>query len=480
MAHELDTMFYPESVALVGASPRPGAWGAASFLGRLQKLQFAGPLYPVNTRAEEVHGLKAYRDVRSIPEPPGLVIVAVPAEAVPQVLEDCIAAGVKNVHIFTSGFAETGLEEGRRLDRQISEIIRRGGLRVIGPNCMGLYVPASRLAYWGAEPEDSGPVAFVSQSGGHAEMLSEYAQKLGVYFSKMISFGNACGLQAIDLLEYLEQDPETSIITMYLEGIKDGGRFTQVVKRINRTKPVIVWKGGLTEGGSRAVSSHTGSLAGERKVWDAFFAQTGAVRAGSLEEIIDLVLVFMYLRRPRGRRVLLIGGGGGNSVAMADICSREGLEVPRLTEETRKELNTFIRIAGNSARNPVDAWMLQENVELFRQALDLALGDPMVDMAILDRYVWDEETRDPERLQAAEKVSDLILAFARENRYDKPVVMSLNGHPNDARSAAAVAGLWSKCAKAGLPTYESQLSASRALSRFVGYHEFLARSGEGG
>jgi acetyltransferase len=227
------------------------------------------------------------------------------------------------------------------------------------------------------------------------------------------------------------------------------------------------------------VASHTGSLAGEEKVWDAFFAQTGAVRVNSLEEIVDVTLAFMHLKPPRGRRVLLIGGGGGNSVAMADICSREGLEVPRLTEETREELNTFIRLAGNSARNPVDAWMLQENADLFRRALETAVADPMIDTVILDRYVWGEDSRDPERLRQMDTVGDFIIEFARGNRYGKPVVMALNASANDPDSAATAARLWTKSARAGLPTYISQLSASRALSRFVGYHEFLAKSGDG-
>ena len=192
-AHELDTMFHPKSVAIVGASSNPLAWGGTSFLKRLQKLGFDGKLYPVNPKDTEIRGLKAYPDVRSLPETPDLVIIAIPASAVPQVLEDCIASGVKNVHIFTSGFAETGLEEGRILDAEITEIIQRGSLRVVGPNCMGLYVPGSKLVYFGAEPVGSGPVALLSQSGGHAEMLTEYAQDLGVLFSKVLSFGKEIG-----------------------------------------------------------------------------------------------------------------------------------------------------------------------------------------------------------------------------------------------------------------------------------------------
>jgi acyl-CoA synthetase (NDP forming) len=481
-AHELDTMFYPKSVAIVGASSNPLAWGGTSFLRRLIKLGFDGSLYPVNPNDTEIQGLKTYPDISSLPETPDFVIIAIPAAAVPQVLEDCITIGVKNVHIFTSGFAETGLEEGRVLDAEITEIIRRGGLRVVGPNCMGLWVPGSKLAYFGAEPIASGPVAFISQSGGHAEMLTDYAQDLGVYFSKVISFGNARGLKAIDFLEYLAQDPETSIITMYLEGIRDGNHFTQLVRSINRTKPVIIWKGGLTESGSRAVASHTGSLAGEERVWDAFFAQTGAVRANSREEIIDVVMAFLHLKPSRGKRTLLIGGGGGNSVAMADITSREGLEVPRLAEETRKELNTFIRLAGSSARNPVDAWMLQENIDLFNRALELAVADPVIDLVILDKYVWNDEDDDipPEMSQNAEKMTEFLIDFTRNNRFSKPVVLSLNGRANAPQSATSVARLWRQFTRAGVPAYISQQSASRALSRFVEYHQYQQRHAEVG
>jgi acyl-CoA synthetase (NDP forming) len=306
---------------------------------------------------------------------------------VPEVLEDCIAAGVKNVHIFSSGFSETGEEEGRQLETRITEIIRRGGLRVVGPNCMGIYVPASKLTAFGADPAGSGPVAFISQSGGHANFLTRYAQGLGIRFSKVISFGNACGLQALDFLEYLAEDTETKIITMYLEGIKNGNEFTRLVRAINRTKPVIVWKGGLTESGSRAVASHTGSLAGEGRVWDAFYAQTGAVRVNSLEEIADAVLAFQHLPPPRGRRALLLGGGGGNSVALADVCGREGLTVPPLADETRRKLAGFFPLAGNSIRNPLDVWAVQENVDLLRRAVELAVADPAIDLVIMERHV---------------------------------------------------------------------------------------------
>ena len=477
--HELDSMFYPKSVAVVGASSNPTGWGGTSFLTGLHNVGFPGNLYPVNPKATEIQGLKAYPDVKSIPEVVDFVIVGVPAPRVPGVLEDCIAAGVKNVHIFSSGFSETGEEDGRQLEAKITEIIRRGGLRVVGPNCMGIYVPASKLAGWGAKPVGTGSMAFVSQSGGHAEMLSRYAQGLGVYFSKVISFGNAAGLQAYDFLEYLADDAETRVITMYLEGIKEGNRVARLIKTINRKKPVIIWKGGLTASGSRAVASHTGSLAGQESVWNAFYAQTGAVRAYSLEEIVDVAMAFLHLTAPRGRRVLLLGGGGGNSVALADICGREGLEVPQLSPENRKKLAGFIPLAGNSVRNPLDVWLVQENAELFRQCVDIAVADPAIDLVIIDRHAGGGDSDDfPNREELQRAVDNVILDFARKNAHNKPLVMATNVLNPSPDSIAAAARLRNEFAMAGVPAYASQLNAARALARFVKYHEFQAASRE--
>ena len=475
--HELDTMFYPKSVAVVGVSVNPSRFGGAGFVSRLRKVGFPGGIYPVNPNVTEAQGLKTYPDVKSIPETVDLVIVAVPAPRVPEVLEDCIAAGVKNVHIFSSGFSETGEEEGRQLERRITEVIQRGGLQVIGPNCMGIYVPASKLAGWGAKPAGSGSVAFISQSGGHAEMLTQYAQGLGVYFSKVISFGNACGLQVLDLLEYLAEDPETKIITMYLEGIRDGNRVTQLIRTINRTKPVIIWKGGLTDTGSRAVASHTGSLAGSELIWDAFFKQTGAVRANSLEEIVGVVMAFLYLTPPRGRRTLLLGGGGGNAVAMADICSREGLEAPPLSPETRRELANFIPLAGHSIRNPLDVWPAQENIDLFRRCIELAVADPVIDLVIVDRYSDDDDDDEhPDREQQRREVNNFIIDFAKKNTYNKPLVVAMNVLDEAPDRVVLGARMRRDFALAGVPAYSSQASASRALARFIQYHEFQAAS----
>jgi acyl-CoA synthetase (NDP forming) len=471
----LDSLFFPKSVAVVGASPNAAGWGGTSFLLNLQKRGYAGRLYPVNPKATEVAGLKCYPDVKSIPEPPDHVIIGIPAPAVPQVLRDCVVRGVKNVHIFSSGFAETGEIEGNKLDEEITAIIHDGDLRVVGPNCMGIWVPKSKLCAWGAEPKGEGSLAFLSQSGGHGEYVSEYGQSLGVYFSKIISFGNAKGLQAVDFLEYLETDPDTKMIACYFEGMKDGNRVTQVIRRINRTKPVFVWKGGLTASGARAVSSHTGSLAGEERMWEAFYAQTGAVPVNSLEEIVDTAMAFQHLKPAAGRRTLIMGGGGGNSVALADVCSREGLEVPHITDQTRQELNKFIRLAGNSTRNPLDIWSVQEDVDAFKKAFDLALGDPNIDVAIVEKQLFGDDS-DPAHMERHRKADEFTIEYCRHNSSGKPIVIAVTAMANMESAASYRARLWSRFAHEGIPAYPSTVSAARVLSRFITYHENRAKA----
>jgi acyl-CoA synthetase (NDP forming) len=271
-------------------------------------------------------------------------------------------------------------------------------------------------------------------------------------------------------------DPDTDIITMYLEGVRDGNGFTGLIREINRTKPVIIWKGGLTESGSRAVASHTGSLAGESRIWDAFFAQTGAVRVNSLEEIIDVVLAFQHLRPPKGRRTLLLGGGGGNSVAFADICGRQGLQIPPLSENTRDELNTFIRLAGNSTRNPLDLWMVQWDARLFRRVIERSIADPVIDLAIVDRVVgdfdadfYDEQHRE-ERIKEYRDANEFLTGLARKNPHNKPLVITTNMYGNNLHYSGPAERLRREFISAGVPAYGSLESAARALDRFIAYH----------
>ena len=292
--HSLAAAFHPRAVAVVGASANPGDERAgASFVRSLQQAGFEGPIYPIHPKAPEVLGLTAYPSVSSLPQPPDLVVVSVPRREVAGVLEDCVRAGARNVTIYTSGFSETGEEEGRQEEQKMREIALRGHLNMLGPNCMGLYVPSARVSLWEGVSPQPGPVAFLAQSGGHCLQFSHYALGFGIRFSKVISFGNACLLGATDFLEYLKEDPDTKIVALYLEGMKDGPRLVRLVREMNPTKPVIIWKAGLTEAGARAAASHTGSLAGTRQIWDTFFRQTGAVPATGLDELADIIMTFL-------------------------------------------------------------------------------------------------------------------------------------------------------------------------------------------
>ncbi|MBM3131854.1 MAG: CoA-binding protein, partial [Chloroflexi bacterium] len=340
--------FPPKNIAIVGVSRKddlnfPGYTGI-KLLRILQEGRFPGHLYPVNPKAASIDGLKCYSTVSSIPERVDLVTVTVPAATVPQVLEDCAAAGVPNVQICTSGFGESGEEAGKLLDERVREVATRGNLRVIGPNCMGFHVPSARMQMFENVPLDAGPVAFLSQSGGHSRTFILCASHFGIGISKVISYGNALLLEAPDYLEYLADDPETKVICMYLEGVRDGHRFTELAKRVNPAKPIIIWKGGHTPSGARAASSHTASLAGNDRVWDAFFKQTGAIQVGSIEEMTEVAMALLRLGPVAGNRLALLGAGGGDSVAAGDIAAEEGLELPSPSPQTREKLLEFVAL----------------------------------------------------------------------------------------------------------------------------------------
>jgi len=320
MSHfeSLDLLFHPRSIALAGiTTANPEHWTRV-FLDALTEIGFERPIYLVNPKGGEIQGYKVYKNLRDIPGTVDYVISTVPAQASPGLVEECDTKGVRAIHFCTAGFSETGEEEGARLEAQLVETSRRKGIRIIGPNCMGIYCPQSRLSFGIGFPKESGHVAFVSQSGGNAGSLVRQAAWRGVRFSKGISYGNACDLNESDFLEYLADDPDTKIIGLYIEGVKDGARFHRALERAAKEKVVVLLKGGVTHGGTRAASGHTGSLAGAEVIWDALCRQFGIIRVYSLEEMADILQTLLFMPIPKGRNVALIGTGGGNSVLVAD------------------------------------------------------------------------------------------------------------------------------------------------------------------
>ena len=356
--HPLDFIFHPRTIVIAGASSRPGRGGG--FLSGMLKHEFHGRLLVVNPKATEIQGVPSYPRVTDIPGEVDYVISSVPAPVTPQLMEDCVVKGVKVVHFFTAGFSETGEPERAALEQEVVAIAKRGGIRLIGPNCMGVYCPESGITFSEAFPRESGPVGMISQSGTNASEFTNRGMLRGLRFSKVISFGNAADVNAAELFDYLAWDPKTELIAAYLEGLRDARPLFESLKKAAARKPVIILKGGRTEAGSRATASHTSSLAGSDVLWEALCRQVGAIRVNSVEEMVDLAVTFRFLKPPRGPRVALLAGGGGVSVLSTDEIAAADLQMPPLPAETREALREMVPLAGHSIRNPLDASPLLE------------------------------------------------------------------------------------------------------------------------
>ncbi len=468
---EFAPLFYPKTHAIIGASSDLSKYG-----GRVMKSLFSfgysGRVFPVNPRETEIMGLKTYPRVGDIPEPVDLATITVPAPDVPGIVEECLAKGVKGVQILTAGFREVG-EEGRRLEEQLTETAKKG-IRIIGPNCFGIYSPAGGLTTLPGDrfPKESGPVACISQSGGISARFPHTAKGWGIRFSKIISYGNACDVNECDLIEYLYQDPETKIIAGYIEGVKDGPRLFRLLKEVTKTKPVILWKGGLTQGGARAVHSHTGSLGGDEAVWNAIFRQSGAIRANSLQELVDTTLAFLYLPQHRGRKVCIVGGGGAIGVAAADAFERVGLSVPAFPAEVQKNLTSILRPVGSSSRNPVDIGSPISPPDLIRGVMEIVLNNGDVDIVIVEEFEPFMRLQIGGQLTNREETAQALVSTKK--KFSKPVVMVM---PIEAILADAVEliGDWHNDSdyylSEGIPVFQTLERAAKALANLADYYE---------
>jgi acyl-CoA synthetase (NDP forming) len=462
-----EKMFHPQSIAIVGISRTFTGLGGQFFLRNLQRAEFPGKIYLINPAAGEISGRKAYPSISALPEAVDLAIVCVPAQFVPPVLEECGRKGVRNIHILSSGFKELGTSEGIGLEEEIRRVAIRGGLKVIGPNCMGLYVPESRLMPWGQIPGTAGFMAFLSQSGTLTQRISELGHFTGMGISKAVSFGNAAVLDSPDYLEYLAEDEETKVIGLYLESVRDGRRFLEVARRVNQIKPLVLWKGGETSSGAGAVASHTGTMAGEDRVWENGLRQAGITRTRSLEEVVGTAMAFQYLPPPKGRRLFILGGGGGNSVYYADICMRAGLKVLPLTGDTRDKISAMVPSVGSFARNPVDAWRAFYDPDYLRQMLEVVFEDPDLDMIILDRLIPRMTYAIPE----GKDTSRMAIDYLQRNRHRKSLVAVVDGAGEDPGLAGEAAQMRQHYCRAGIPAYPSLPLAAQALARVAAYYE---------
>jgi acetate---CoA ligase (ADP-forming) len=462
----LEAVFRPRSIAVIGASRERGTIGAEIFHNLISH-GFSGPVYPVNAQSDVVQSVRAFRSIADVPPPVDLAVIVVPAAHVTSVLESCGRCGVRAAVVISAGFKESGAE-GVERERELLACARRYGMRLVGPNCLGILNTEAAIrmdATFAPTYPPAGNVAFSSQSGALGLAILEYAAQLGIGISHFISVGNKADVSGSDLLEFWEQDPGTGVILLYLESFGNPRRFSRIARRVGRRKPIVAVKSGRTAAGARAASSHTGSLAGTDTAVSALCTQSGLIRTDTIEELFDVAMLIANQPAPLGNRVGILTNAGGPAIMASDACESHGLVVAPLDPATVRELRTFLPPEASTG-NPVD--MIASALPVaFERAVELLSGDPNVD-SVLAIYVPPVVTRPLDIAQAIVRgATRAAHAAAAAGRPPKPVLscfMGSHGVPEGLRSLH----------EGHVPSYAFPESAAIALSRAVRYGQWLA------
>jgi acyl-CoA synthetase (NDP forming) len=464
----LDDVFSPRGVAVVGASPT-GRGFATGVLLSLKEASFPA-IYPINPKYDEVMGLPCYPSVSAVPGPVDHVVVSIPAESALALLDDCAAKGVRSVHFFTAGFSESGQADRTALEQEMLRKARSGGFRIIGPNCTGFFVPGTRLVNTSIGlPLDPGPVAFLSQSGGHASNVPIYGSPRGLRFSKVVSYGNGLDVDENELLEYLGTDPETGIITAYIEGVKDGRRFVDVLREASARKPVIIHKGGRTDAGLRAAKGHTASLTSSVAAFDALCRQMGVIQVDDIDELVDVAVALRFGQPlPEGPGVAVIGAGGGPTVQAGDEIERAGLELPLPSPETQEELRRFLPLAGSIFGNPLDTPNMA-TPEAITGAMRVMSAMPDVHMVLYHLGFHPIGSWGSGRFAAEQFLKPTIEAMQQvRETARKPVLLALRPG-NDLNQMKEFLAARDAFVAAGFPVFHSLRGVATAMSRVLAW-----------
>jgi acetyltransferase len=376
----LESFFNPKSVAIVGASGQKGKVGY-EILKNMIDAGYKGKIFPINPKSETIEGLHCYADLAAVGQTPDLVIIIVPAKIVPGIMQQCAQVGVKSVVIITAGFKEVG-KAGRELENQIVQIARQAGIRIIGPNCLGLIVPVNKLnASFGGNLPAAGAIGYLSQSGALLTAILDMANANDIGFSKLVSIGNKADVDELDVIEALACDEDTKVIAGYLESIANGNQFVREAEQISHDKPILLIKAGATEAGAKAASSHTGSLAGAEAAYESAFERAGIIRCSSIRQQFDYAQAFANQPLPAGPSVAVITNAGGPGIMAADAIEQQGLTFARLTNKTIERLSSGLPAAAN-LYNPVDV-LGDALADRYEFALDAVLDDPKVDTVLV-------------------------------------------------------------------------------------------------
>lgn len=468
--HVLDYAFYPRSVAVIGASDQSTSLGY-HFLHHLLDYGYNGVIYPVHPTKQNILNLKAYPNLGTVPGDVDLVICCVPTGKVLALLEECPAKHVKVMHLFTARLGETGRPDAAELERQIALRAKKLGITVIGPNCMGIYCPESGLAFGYGFPKEAGDIGVVFQSGGSASLLIQNGALQGLRFSKVVSYGNAMDIDESDLLDYLVLDSGSNVIAMYVEGVRDGRKFLNSLKRAAAQKPVIIIKGGKGKSGCRSVSSHTAAIAGSQNIWITAMRQSGAVEVSSLEEMIDLLVLFTRLPKITGSRICVLGGGGGKGIMAADLAEEAGLTLPALSPAFRNQLKYLVPDIWDWLGNPIDFSIWGDSAAKLGEIPGLFANSPDFDVLIIhcsdDNYTDDEWWTGIIKMEAENMIN--LSSGGR-----KPVIAVLSGGKPGWRNMENIR--WktlseqrARLVEAKVPIYDTVSDAVIALSKFIDY-----------
>ncbi|MHC1627754.1 MAG: acetate--CoA ligase family protein [Candidatus Nezhaarchaeales archaeon] len=412
-AGRLKPLFYPNTIAVIGASDNPAKLGYL-YIKNLVEGGYKGTIYPINPKlaGKEVLGFKSYASILDVPDEVDLALIAVSARLTLNVLKECSEKGVKAAIVFAAGFAESMGDEGKKMEAEMRRISEETGMVIVGPNCLGvvnLSIGLNTLVE-AVIPKEAGKIAFISHSGSLMESFLTTSSERGFYISKAISTGNEAATTLNDYLEYFIEDPETNVIAMYIEAVKDGRRFMELCR--STTKPLVALKAGRTEAGKTAAKSHTASLAGSIEVWNAVCKQVGIIQAKTFEELYDLAMALACPLRPKGNRVGIISAPGGPAVIATDACEELGLKIPRLTSNSMEKLKSILPPFA-SVINPVDITASAlEDIDVYRKVLEVLCSDPNIDSVIVT----------PPLIEYLVKVSSIVIDVVEQ--YQKPVVIS--------------------------------------------------------
>jgi acetyltransferase len=428
----LNQFFNPSSVALVGASSNTSKLGYR-ILKNLIDGGYKGAIYPINPKGETILNLKGYKSINDLPEGPELVLMVVPANIVNDVAKRCGERGVKGLIVISAGFKEAG-KEGKEKEEELKKIVKEYNMRLIGPNCLGIIDTVHNLnASFAFEMPPTGTISFITQSGALGTSILDWAVKENIGLSKFVSFGNMADVSETDLIREFGDDPNTNVILLYLEGLQDGKKFIEAAKEVSLKKPIVMVKSGRSAAGSKAVSSHTGSLAGSDKAYDAALRQGGVIRANSVQELFDCAIAFAYQPPVKGKNIAIVTNAGGPGVMAVDAIEDNKMSISEISPETKKELQSFLSLAA-SVNNPVDV-LGDALADTYGKALDIVLREKDVDsvLTVLTPQVVTQisETAE-ETVKISKKYQKPVLGcFMGGHRIEEGIqVLMKNGVPN--------------------------------------------------